>query len=465
MKKKDICAQVARWAFFLEEFRYTIVHRSGSSMRHVDALSRHSLPAAMLIEECEDGMVARLRRNQAADEELKNIWKEIEKGQAKGYVIINGLICKEIDDETPIVVPTLMQIPIIRQVHERGHFACAKTEQLLKADYWFKDMHSKVEKAIQNCITCIMATKKTGKQEGLLHPINKEIPLDTYHIDHLGPMQTTQKKYQYIFAVLDAFTKFTWLYPTKSTGTAEVLNHLMKQAAVFGNPRRIISDRGTAFTSHDFKTYCTDEGIEHVQITTGTPRGNGQVERINRTLIALLTKLSAPQPSQWHKFVTRAQQYLNHVPIKSTGIAPFNLLFGTRMRLQEDPQIKEILETEQAIIFQEKRNQLRDEACKAIQKIQAENKRSYNKKRKLPNKYKEGDVVAIQRTQGGPGLKFSTKFLGLYRIKYTLRNDRYIVEKIGEGEGPRTTSTAVDHIKEWANLQETPPNLDSNNNI
>lgn len=41
------------------------------------------------------------------------------------YVIINGLICKEVDGETPI----------IRQVHKRSHFAYAKTEQLLKADY------------------------------------------------------------------------------------------------------------------------------------------------------------------------------------------------------------------------------------------------------------------------------------------------------------------------------------------
>lgn len=62
-----------------------------------------------------------------------------------------------------------------------------------------------------------MATKKTGRQEGLLHSINEEIPLDTYYIDHLDPMQTTQKKYQYIFVVLDAFTKFVAL-PNKEYG-------------------------------------------------------------------------------------------------------------------------------------------------------------------------------------------------------------------------------------------------------
>lgn len=127
------------------------------------------------------------------------------------------------------------------------------------------------------------------------------------------------------------------------------------------------------------------------------------------------------------------------------------------MRLQEDPQIREILESEQANIYQEKRDQLREEACRAISKIQAENQRSYNKKRKLPNKYAEDNIVAIQRTQGGPGLKFRAKYLGPYRIKRVLRNDRYVVEKLSEGEGPRLTSTAADYMKPWADFKEEPP--------
>jgi len=51
------------------------------------------------------------------------------------------------------------------------------------------------------------------------------------------------------------------------------------------------------------------------------------------------------------------------------------------MRLEEDPQLAEILEVENALIFHEKRDQLREETREAISKIQAENKQtSYNKK-------------------------------------------------------------------------------------
>jgi len=87
-----------------------------------------------------------------------------------------------------------------------------------------------------------MAVRKTSEQERFLHPIAKESLLGTYHKNHLGPLPSTQRKYQYIFAVIDAYTKFVWLYPAKSISTAEALDFLMKQSATFGNLRRIISD-------------------------------------------------------------------------------------------------------------------------------------------------------------------------------------------------------------------------------
>jgi len=94
-------------------------------------------------------------------------------------------------------------------------------------------------------------------------------------------LPSTKKGYEYIFAIVDAFTKFVWLYATKTTNTVEVIDKLKKQSVIFGNPRRIISARGTAFTSRDFSEYCAKENIKHVLTTTGVPRANGQIERVN----------------------------------------------------------------------------------------------------------------------------------------------------------------------------------------
>ncbi|GFS62980.1 retrovirus-related Pol polyprotein from transposon 17.6 [Trichonephila clavipes] len=126
------------------------------------------------------------------------------------------------------------------------------------------------------------ANKKTGKKEGFLNPISKEsIPLSTYHVDFIGPLPSTNKSYQHIFTVVDAFTKFTWLYPVKTVSAESALEKLKQQQKTFGNPIRIISDRDSGFTSKLFNDYCDEENIQHLQIATGVPRGNGQVERIH----------------------------------------------------------------------------------------------------------------------------------------------------------------------------------------
>lgn len=295
-----------------------------------------------------------------------------------------------------------------------------------------------------------MIEKKIGKAEGTLHPIDKgTIPLDTYHIDHLGPIPSSRKRYNHLFVVTDAFTKFTWIYPTKSTTAEEAVERLKRQATAFGNPRRIISDRGTAFTSNTFREYCREEGIEQVLITTGIPRGNGQVERVNRIIIPVLAKLSAETPTDWYKFVEQVQRHLNSSYCRSTGMTPFELLIGTNMRLNTDMQLRALIEEEIIEGFKQDRSERRDEAIGNLTKIQDENRRASAGKRKVAHVYKLGDLVAIRRTQGGPGLKLRPNFLGPYKVAAVLRSDRYLVEKVGDHEGPFRTSTAADHMKQW----------------
>lgn len=127
--------------------------------------------------------------------------------------------------------------------------------------------------------------------------------------------------------VIDAFTKFIWLYPTKTTPISELINKLDTQKVVFGNPAQIVMDRGSSFTSHEFRDYCTKENIEHQMVTTDLPRANGQVERINRTIIPVLAKLSIEDPTKWYKFVPRVQQTINATFQRSINTTPFEL-FG-----------------------------------------------------------------------------------------------------------------------------------------
>ncbi|GFU39324.1 transposon Tf2-9 polyprotein [Trichonephila clavipes] len=276
MSKKQLTPKIARWALFLEDFNYEIIHRPGKQMGHVDCLSRYPVMTITY-----DEITTKLTNCQRNDEYINSLKTLLEKKQINDFVVKNDVLYKIENDNDVLVVPQQMQTEIVKNIHSKGHLGINKTESMLKQSFYFPIVRKCVENVINNCIECILVNKKRGKGEGLLNPIPKEnIPLSTYHIDFLGPLPSTNKNYNHILSIIDAFTKFVWLYPVNSTSSRDALEKLKQQEITFGNPHRIITDKGIAFTSKEFREYCENENIQHLSITTGIPRGNGQIERI-----------------------------------------------------------------------------------------------------------------------------------------------------------------------------------------
>ncbi|GFT30120.1 transposon Tf2-9 polyprotein [Trichonephila clavipes] len=136
---------------------------------------------------------------------------------------------------------------------------------------------------------------------------------------------------------------------------------IVKQEFFIPNLSNVVK-KGSAFTSILFNDYCDEENIQHLQIATGVPRGNGQVERIHRTLIPVLTKLSLDDSTKWYKYVDRLQRILNSTISRSTKWTHFELLVGTKMRNKEDILIKDLLLEEMAKELLEQREFLRNDA-------------------------------------------------------------------------------------------------------
>lgn len=172
MSKKNTCIRVARWALRLEEFEYTVKHRSGTSMRHVDALSRN--PVECLVQEiAKDALVAQIKRRQKEDPELQAIMDSTEQDDHKEFSRVNDILYKQQRGDLLLVVPKAIQQEVILRAHERNHFGWRNTEYLLQQEYWFPRMRSKVQQVISNCVRCLLAERKYGKGEGLLEPIDK----------------------------------------------------------------------------------------------------------------------------------------------------------------------------------------------------------------------------------------------------------------------------------------------------
>ena len=146
---------------------------------------------------------------------------------------------------------------MIRTCHDDiGHVGVDKVISNISKIYWFPQMRDKVKSYIENCLKCVEFLPISGKREGFLHSIPTEnVPFDTIHIDHLGPLEKTGKGYKHLLVIVDAFTKFLKLFPCKSTTSEEAIRYLREYMRSYSKPRRIISDRGTAFTSAEFKNF------------------------------------------------------------------------------------------------------------------------------------------------------------------------------------------------------------------
>lgn len=132
-----------------------------------------------------------------------------------------------------------------------------------------------------------------GKKEGYLNCIPKgQAPFEVYHVDHYGPIDKERLSKRYLLVVIDSFTKFTKLYPTKTTAANEVISHMQIHFGNYSRPSVIISDRGTAFTSGEFKMFCQENNIQHICTATHSPKANGQVEHTNRMLGPMISKLT-----------------------------------------------------------------------------------------------------------------------------------------------------------------------------
>ncbi|GFS96178.1 uncharacterized protein TNCV_1141491 [Trichonephila clavipes] len=95
----------------------------------------------------------------------------------------------------------------------------------------------------------------------------------------------------------------------------------------------------------------------------------------------------------------------------------------------------------------EQREFLRNDAKRTSKPYSLKIEKTYNRRRKKASLYKEGDLVAIQRTQFGAGLKLRPKFLGPYKVTKVNSKDRYEVEKVGQHDIPNSTTTSADLMK------------------
>lgn len=472
LSKQEIIPRISRWVLYTQEFTYEVVHRAGSQMQHVDALSRNPVSdvgnSSVSVEGVSTITVTEgdwLLSVQLQDPGICSIRDILQSGEAETnkqifneYDLLGNKVYRRTEFGRRWLVPKQCVWYVIRANHDDvGHFAVDKTVKRIRSKYWFPHLKKTVTKYIKNCLNCIYFKNIHGKKPGKLYPIPKHArPFHTLHVDHLGPFVKTTQKNSYLLVLVDSFTKFVFISAVKNTKSKVVVNELNKIFKIFGNPKRLVCDAGSAFTSKLFSSYCQDRNIRAHIIATAVPRSNGQVERYNQTILEALRSMGADtENNKWDQHITSIQQGINSTINKTTSAVPSEVFFGYRIRMNND-MITDDTNTECSVDV----TALRNTVDTNIKKDAEKQKASFDAKRKDAPLYNVGDLVVLKipsHSNDGESTKLMPLYKGPFQVTNILGHDRYQVADMrgAERSSKRYDGIAcVENMKPWVHISE-----------
>ncbi|XP_028076397.1 uncharacterized protein LOC114278525 [Camellia sinensis] len=107
-----------------------------------------------------------------------------------------------------------------------------------------------------------------------------------------GLISTPSKGYKWILAATELSTKWVEAIPLKNATGPAVANFIKENIICrFGVPNTILSDNGTPLINKYVKSLLETYQVKHHKSTPYYPKGNGQAEATNKTLIRILSKM------------------------------------------------------------------------------------------------------------------------------------------------------------------------------
>lgn len=449
--KKDLHPRVARWWIKLQDYDFTIEYRPGSKMSHVDYLSRNPVDSEYCERVLKTCVLKTININKLSDirtlREFQNndvFCKEIfnNPDSSPTFTIINNVVVTK-TKSPKCFVPIAARLLTMKLYHdESSHIGWDKCIAKMREDLFWPKMGLCLKKYIRNCRACVLGKSHTGRRQGLWQQGEKpDDILDTWHIDHAGPLVKSNGCTQ-ILVIIDGFSKFCRLQPIPKKTSEDSIRALLPVFEELGKPKRIIADRAAAFTSLMFRDFLNEQGVQLHHIATGVPRGNGQVERVMRTVFNLLrATLTADKESTWTATIAAIEDNLNSTVHSVTGFAPAVLQSGRNPRLaatlqflDDAPLGDNFVDPDKAVA--EARDRI---TCSANKRAQ-----QFNVNRYVTSLFNVGDIVAVEDSQLAGGGKLKPKYKGPYTVRNVLPNERYALQKRG-----RTTVAAHEQLRRW----------------
>jgi hypothetical protein len=420
--QSDLNMRQQRWLELIKDYELEIHYHLGKANVVVDALSRKSqvnmlaaypMPYELAKEfdrlslrfpnntqgvtiELEPTLEQDIRKGQKDDEKINKIHQLIIDGKGKdfredaeGVVWFKDRLC----------VPGIKSIweLILKETHETTysiHPGSEKMYQDLKKRFYWYGMKREIAEYVAVCDSCQRIKAEHQRPAGLLQPLQiPQLKWDEIGMDFIVSLPRTRIGYDSIWVVVDRLTKAAHFIPVKNTYNNAVLAeiYMARIVCLHGVPKKIVSDRGTQFTSQFWQQLHEALGT-HLKFSSAyLSQIDGQTERTNQILEDMLRACALQDKIGWDKRLPYAEFSYNNSYQASLKMSPFKALYGRNCRTPlhwDKPGERQVFGPD--ILLQAEENiRMVQENLKAAQSRQ----RSYADTRRRELSLKVGDYV------------------------------------------------------------------------
>jgi transposase InsO family protein len=153
-------------------------------------------------------------------------------------------------------------------------------------------------------------------------------------MDFIVGLPRTQKGYNSIWVVVDRLTKVAHFISVNTTysGARLIELYISRIVCLHGVPKKIISDRGSQFTSWFWEQLHDSLDTKLRFSTAYHPQTDGQTERTNQVLEDMLRACAIQYGTSWDKCLPYAEFSYNNSYQASLKKSPFEALYGRKCR-------------------------------------------------------------------------------------------------------------------------------------
>jgi transposase InsO family protein len=153
-------------------------------------------------------------------------------------------------------------------------------------------------------------------------------------MDFIMSLPRIQSGYDSIWVIVNRLTKVAHFIPVKTTYSGPQLTklYMLRIVCLHGVPKKIVSDRGTQFTSKFWERLHETLDTQLRCSSAYHPEIDGQTERVYQVLEDMLRACALKYGRSWDKSLPYAEFSYNNSYQESLNMTPFEMLYGRRCR-------------------------------------------------------------------------------------------------------------------------------------